>query len=130
MSTNDDRSEGNEKKGVGEKEYQNNKFEKKAATRVQELHKLQEIACLSDAKLLYADVQKQIKKSTVTTLKGFVAMETKPIHNSVKQRANRVVIVVKSIIGWIRTGGINNNISLKIIFRRFRTLTTESVSNQ
>ena len=57
----------------------------KAATRVRELHKLQEIARPSDAKLFYADVDKQIETSTAATLKGFVAMKTKPIHNSVRQ---------------------------------------------
>ena len=57
----------------------------KAATRVRALHKLQEIARPSDAKLFYADMEKQIETSTAATLEGFVVMKTKPIHNSVKQ---------------------------------------------
>ena len=35
-------------------------------------------------------------------------MNTRPIHNSVKQWADRVVIGVKSAIGWFRTGGKKN----------------------
>ena len=78
----------------------------KAATRVRALHKLQETARPSDAKLFYADMEKEIEKETAATLEGFVAMKTKPIHNSVKQWAdNRAVIGVKSVIGWFRTGG-------------------------
>ena len=56
----------------------------KAATRVRELHKLQETACPSNAKLFYADMDRQIETSTAATLEGFVAMKTKSIHNSVK----------------------------------------------
>ena len=80
----------------------------KAATRVQALHKLQEIARQRDEKLFYADVDKQIETSTAATLEGFVAMKTKPIHNSVKQWADRAKLGVKSILGWIRTGGKKN----------------------
>ena len=57
----------------------------KAATRVWDLHKLQEIARPSNAKLFYADVYKQIETSTTATLEGFVAMKIETIHNSVKQ---------------------------------------------
>ena len=71
----------------------------KAATRVRELHKLQEIACPSDAKLFFVDVEKEIEKATAATLEGFVAMKTKPIHNSVKQWADKALLGVKSIIG-------------------------------
>ena len=72
------------------------------------MHKLQEKARPSDAKLFYADVEKQIETSTAATLEGFVAMKTKSIHNSVKQWANTAKPGVKSIIGWIRTGGQKN----------------------
>ena len=41
-------------------------------------------------------------------------MKTRPIHNSVKQWADRAVIGVKSVIGWFRTGGKKNR---KIIER-------------
>ena len=71
----------------------------KAATRVQELHKLQETARPSDAKLFYADVEKQIEISTAETLKGFVAMKTNPIYNSVIQWVDRAKLGVKSIVG-------------------------------
>ena len=80
----------------------------KAATRVRELHKLQEKARPSDAKLFYADVEKQIETSTAATLEGFVAMKTKSIHNSVKEWADTARTGVKSLIGWIKTGGKNN----------------------
>ena len=49
-------------------------------------------------------MEKEIEKGTAATLEGFVAMKTRPIHNSVKQWADRVVIGVKSLIGWFRTG--------------------------
>ena len=77
----------------------------KAATRVRALHKQQETAQPSNAKLFYADVEKQIEISTAATLEGFVAMKTKPIYNSVKQWADKAKLGVKSIVGWIRTGG-------------------------
>ena len=80
----------------------------KAATRVRDLHKLQETARPSDAKLFYADVEKQIETSTAATLEGFVAMKTKSIHNSVKEWADTAKLGVQSIIGWIRTGGQKN----------------------
>ena len=80
----------------------------KAATRVRDLHKLQEQARPSDAKLFYADVEKQIETSTAATLEGFVAMHTKSIHNSVKEWADTATRGVKTLIGWIRTGGKNN----------------------
>ena len=35
-------------------------------------------------------------------------MKTQPIHNSVKQWAERAKLGVKSILGWIRTEGKNN----------------------
>ena len=80
----------------------------KAATRVRELHKLQETERPSDSKIFYADMERQIETSTAATLEGFVAMHTKSIHNSVKQWADRAKLGVKSIIGWIRTEGKNN----------------------
>ena len=49
------------------------------------------------------------KKGTAASLEGFVAMKTKPIHNSVKQWADRVILEVKSKMGWIRTGGNYRN---------------------
>ena len=73
----------------------------KAATRVRELHKLQETARPSDAKLFYADMERQIETSTAATLEGFVAMHTKSIHNSVKEWADTAKRGVKSLIGWI-----------------------------
>ena len=77
----------------------------KTAARVRALHKLQETAQPSNAKIFYADIEKQIEISTAATLKGFVAMKTKPIYNSVKEWADRIKLGVKSIVGWIRTGG-------------------------
>ena len=53
-------------------------------------------------------MEKEIEKATAATLERFVTMKTKPIHNSVKQWADKALLGVKSIIGWIRTGGKNN----------------------
>ena len=83
------------------------KRKEKAATSVQELHNLQEIARPSDAKPFYEDVEKEIEK-TAATLEDLVVRKTRPIHNSVKQWADRAVIGVKSIIGWFRTGEKKN----------------------
>ena len=83
-------------------------YTKKRGGRVRDLHKLQEQARPSDAKLFYADVEKQIETSTAATLEGFVAMHTKSIHNSVKEWADTATRGVKTLIGWIRTGGKNN----------------------
>ena len=60
VSTNDDRSMGNEKKEVYGKEEVTRQQKRKetAATSVRELHKFQEIARPSDTKLFYADVKK------------------------------------------------------------------------
>ena len=54
------------------------------------------------------DEQSREQTSTAATLEGFVAMKTKSIHNSVKQWADTAKLGVKSLIGWIRTGGKNN----------------------
>ena len=62
----------------------------------------------SDANLFYEDMEKEIERGTAATLEGFVAMKTSPIHNSVKQWADREVIGVKSLVGWFRTGGKKN----------------------
>ena len=86
VSTNDDRSLGNEKRRSIWERKRNKTTNKKR-------------------KSSYTDVEKEIEKATAATLEGFVAMKTKPIHNSVKQRADRAVIGVKSVIGWFRTGG-------------------------
>ena len=64
------------------------KRKEKEAASVQELHNLQEIARPSDAKLFYEDVEKEIEKGTAATLEGFVAMKTRPIHNSVNFSSN------------------------------------------
>jgi len=64
---------------------QQKRKEKAAISIIRELHNLQEIARPSDAKLFYADVEKEIETGTAATLEGFVAMKTRPIHNNVKQ---------------------------------------------
>ena len=81
--------------GKEEVTKQQNRKEK-AAVSVRDLHKLQEIARPSDAKLFYEDVEKEIEKGIAAKLEGFVAMKTRPIHNSVKQWADRAVIGVIS----------------------------------
>ena len=46
----------------------------KAATRVRELHKLQELARPSDAKLFYADMDKERETATAATLEICITM--------------------------------------------------------
>ena len=75
---------------------------------MRDLHKLQEIARPSKAMLFYEDVEKEIEKGTAATLEGFVAMKTRPIHNSVKKWADRAISGAKSVVGWFRTGGKKN----------------------
>jgi len=58
--------------------------------------------------VIYEDVEKEIEKGTAATLEGFVAMKTRPIHNSVKKRADRAISGAKSVVGWFRTGGKKN----------------------
>ena len=41
-------------------------------------------------------------------LEGFITMKTRLIHNCVKIWAERAKSGVRSIVGWIRTGGKNN----------------------
>ena len=81
------------------------KRKEKAAVSAQDLHKLQEIARPSDTMLFCEDVEKEIEKGTGATLEGFVAMKTRPFHNSVKKWADRALSGAKSVVGWIRTGG-------------------------
>ena len=61
------------------------KRKEKAAISVRDLHKLQETARPSDTMLFYQDVEKEIEQETAAKLEGFVAMKTRPIHNSVKK---------------------------------------------
>ena len=80
----------------------------KAAISVRALHKLEEIAYPSDSVLFYQDIKREIEQGTAFKLEGFITMKTRPIHNSVKKWAERGKNGVKSIIGWIRTGGKSN----------------------
>ena len=75
---------------------------------MRDLHKLQEIARPSDSMLFYQDVEKEIEQGTAAKLEGFIAMKTRPIHNSVKKWADRAKRGAKSIVGWIRTGRKKN----------------------
>ena len=49
--------------------------------------------------LLFQDVEKETEKGTAVTLEGFVAMKTRPIHNSVKKWADREISGAKSVAG-------------------------------
>ena len=95
----------------------------KVAINVRALHKLEEIARPSDSFLYYQDVEKEIEQGTAVKLEEFIAMKTRPIHNSVKKWAKGAKSGVKSIVGWIRTGGKNNR---EIIERTERPLPTQS----
>ena len=55
--------------------------------------------------LFYQNMEKEIEHGTAAKLKGFVAMKTRPIHNSVKKSADRVISGAKSVVGWFRPGG-------------------------
>ena len=79
----------------------------------------------SGAKLFYADIDKQIETSTAGTLEGFVTMKTKLIHISVKQWADRAVLGVKSIIGWIRTGGKKGKNSERLVRHHLHQLSID-----
>eukprot|EP00751_Fragilariopsis_kerguelensis_P005670 CAMPEP_0170792288 /NCGR_PEP_ID=MMETSP0733-20121128/21784_1 /TAXON_ID=186038 /ORGANISM="Fragilariopsis kerguelensis, Strain L26-C5" /LENGTH=98 /DNA_ID=CAMNT_0011140647 /DNA_START=391 /DNA_END=684 /DNA_ORIENTATION=+ len=72
----------------------------KAAITVRALHKLEEQACPSDSILFYSDVEEEIEHATAAKLEGFVAMKTRPIHNSVRKWAKRSTDNVKSIVDW------------------------------
>ena len=50
-------------------------------------------------------MENEIEKGTAATLEKFVVMKTRPIHNSVKQWADRAISGAKSVVGWFRTGG-------------------------
>ena len=80
----------------------------KAAISVRALHKLEEIARPSDSMLFYQDVEKEIEQGTAAKLEGFIAMKTRPVHNSVKKWVDRALSGAKSVVGWIRTGGKKN----------------------
>ena len=64
--------------------------------------------------LFYQNVENEIEKRIAATLEGFVAMKTRPIHNSVKKWADRAISGAKSVVGWFRTGRKKNR---KIIER-------------
>ena len=92
----------------------------KAAITIRALHKLEEQARPSDSILFYSDVEEAIKHATAATLKGFIAMKTRPIHNSVHKWAKRSTGNVKLIVNWIRTGGQNKKETIDRIEKRLR----------
>ena len=65
----------------------------KAVISVRALHKLEEISCPSDSFLFYDDVENEIEQGSAVKLEGFIAMKTRPIHNSVKKWAERQRVV-------------------------------------
>ena len=77
----------------------------KAAISVRALHDLQDIARKSDAFLFYQNVEEAIEQATAVKLEGFIAIKTRPIHNSEQKWAKRAKSGVKSILGWINIGG-------------------------
>ena len=79
-----------------------------AAISVRALHKLEVIARPSDSILFYQDVEKEIEQGTAAKLEEFIAMKTRPIHDSVKKWADRTKRGAKAIVGWIRTGRNTN----------------------
>ena len=69
---------------------------------------LQEIARPSDTMIFCQDMKKEIEKGTAALLERYVAMEMRPIHNSVKKLEDRAISGAKSVVGWIRSGGKKN----------------------
>ena len=84
------------------------KRKEKAVTTVRALHKLEEQARPSDSILFYQDVEATIERVPATTLEAFIAMQTKPFNNSVREWAKRSTGKFKSIVDWIGVGGKNN----------------------
>ena len=62
------------------------------------LHKLEEQARPSDSILFYQDVEETIEHVSAATLEGFIAMKTRPIHNSVRKWAKRSTDNTTSIV--------------------------------
>ena len=56
----------------------------KAAISARALHKPEEIARPNDSILFYQEVEIEIEQGITIKLEGFIAMETRPTHNSVK----------------------------------------------
>ena len=96
------------------------KRKSKATISIWALHDLQEQARPSDSCLFYPDVKEEIKHVTAAKLEGFIAMKTRPIHNSVSKWADQARSKVKSIIEWIKTGGNNNKAVLERLEKRHR----------
>ena len=103
-----------------EKATTQQKRKEKAAVTVWALHNLEEQARPSDSILFYQDVEATIELVSAATLEGFIAMKTRPIHNSVREWAKRSTGKVKSIVDWIRTGGKNNKETIDRIEKRLR----------
>ena len=91
----------------------------KTAISVRAIHKLDEIARLSDSMLFYQDVEKEIEQGTAVKLEGFIAKK-RPIHNSVKKWADKTISGAKSVVGWIRIGGKKNREIIERVEKRQR----------
>ena len=75
----------NEETHSKEETRKQQKRKDKAAISVWALHDLEKITRPSDSFLFYQDAEKETKQATAVKLEGFIAMKTKPIHNSVKK---------------------------------------------
>ena len=75
----------------------------KVAINVQALHDLQEIAHPNDSFLFYYYVKEEIEHTTAAKLERFIAIKTRPIHNSGSKWAEQAKSKVKSIVKWIKT---------------------------
>ena len=80
----------------------------KAAISVRSLYKLGEISRPSDSMLFYWDVEREIEQGTAAKLERFIAIKTRPIHNSVKEWADRAISGAKLIVRWFSTGRKKN----------------------
>lgn len=91
----------------------------KAAIIIPALHDLQEQARLSDSFLFSPDIEEEIEHATAAKLEGFIAMRTRPIHNSASTCAERVTSQVKLIVELIKIGGKNNRAVLERLEKRY-----------
>ena len=92
----------------------------KAVISVRALHNLEEQVRPSNSFLFYPDVEEEIEHATTVKLEGFIAIKTRPIHNSVSKWADQATSKVKSIVEYIKTGGKNNRAVLERLEKRYR----------
>ena len=64
---------------------------------------------------IYPDLENEIEYATAAKLDRFIAMKTRPIHNSISKLAIQATNKVKGIVEWIKTRRKNNRAVLEIL---------------